>query len=137
MKYALGLLGVTLAHFYLYYALPGVPARVSYALSGVHMLALAIACLYLCFHRLTDWKVSLVILTSLCITIIESSLVAICGSWYAFVYSGPYLAGDKCDLMTGTHWAKPLAYTFATLALIILPRIWNNKKWPMRQDGTS
>lgn len=131
MKYALGLLGITLAHEYAYYWFPGVPVRIYSALGGIHMLALAVACLYLLFHRLTDWKVSLVILTSLCLTVVESALVGICGSWYAFIYTGPPIFIDKCDAMTGTHWAKPLAYTFATLSLIILPRIWRTP-WAMR-----
>ena len=136
MKYALALFGLTIAHEYAYYWLPGVPVRVYSAFGGLHMLALAIACLYLLFHRLTDWKVSVVILASLVITVIESALVAVCGSWYAFIYTGPPIFIDKCDAMTGNTLGKPLAYTFATLSLLIMPRIWN-KKWPTRQSGKS
>lgn len=132
MNYALSLLGITLAHFYGYYWLGGVPVRVYSALGGIHMLAMAIAMLYLLFHRISDWKVALVLMASLCITVIESALVGICGSWYAFVYTGPPIFIDKCDAMTGHTLAKPLAYTFATLSLIILPRIWN-KNWDRRE----
>ena len=135
MKYAICLLAITLAHFYSYYWLGSVPVRVYSALGGIHMLAMAIAMLYLLFHRLTDWKVALVLMTSLAITVIESALVSVCGSWYAFVYTGPPIFVDKCDAMTGSSLAKPLAYTFATLSLIILPRIWN-KNWERNEQRT-
>lgn len=131
MKYAFGLLVLTLSRFYLYYFIPYPAPRVVLALNGMFVLALSITIMYLLFHRMTDWRASVLVLMSMCITAVEASLIAVCGSWYAFVYKGPPLFGDTCDLMTGNSLAKPLAYTIATLSLIILPRIWRTP-WAMR-----
>ena len=134
MKWAFGLLCITVMRYYGYYVISAPAPRTALAFSGVHALALSIAVLYLIFHRMTDWRASVLVMMAMGITVIESSLIAVCGSWYAFIYKGPPLFGDTCELMTGSTLAKPLAYTLATLSLIILPRVWN-RKWATRNSG--
>lgn len=128
MPFAIGLLILTLARYYGYYFIDGVPARVSFAFGGIHQMALAVAVFCLIFHRISNWQVAVVLMAALFITVVESSLIAVCGSWYAFKYVGPPLVGDSCELMLGRPFTKPMAYTLATLSAIILPRIWG-KAW--------
>jgi hypothetical protein len=122
-----------LAQHYLYYLVPWNAARVAYAVGGIQQTVLAGFVMVLLFKRVTDWRVTLITLAAMVISLVENALVGICGSWYAFVYSGPSLKGDKCELMTGFQFAKPLAYTLFTLAIIILPRIWK-KPWMVRNE---
>ena len=133
IRVAYGILFLTLAQHYLYYLVPWNAARVAYAVGGIQQTALAGFVMYLLFKRVTDWRVTLITLVAMGISLVENALVGICGSWYAFVYSGPSLRGDKCELMSGFQFAKPLAYTLFTLALIILPRIWS-RKWMVRNE---
>lgn len=131
MKYAVILLAITITRYYGYYFIPGVPARVAAAMGGLHVLALGITVMVLLFKRMTDWRVMIILMASLIVTLVESSLIAVCGSWYAFVYEGDPLFGDKCELMLNRPLSKPLAYTLFTIALIIIPLIWN-KSWMRR-----
>lgn len=134
MKYAFGLLLITIIRYYGYYALPYPSHRVAAAFGGIHVLCLSIAMLWMVFRRLSDWRSSVLIMAALTIAVAESLFIAVCGSWYAFIYKGPYIAGDSCNVMTGMEWSKPIGYTVAILLVLILPRMWS-KKWVMRRSG--
>jgi hypothetical protein len=132
MKFAIALLVLTVTRYYGYYFMTGVPARITLAFSGMQQVALAGGMVYLLFKRVSDWRVAVLLLLSLFITVVESSLIAVCGSWYAFIYTGPPLKGDSCELMTGMTISKPLAYTLFTLAAIVLPRVWGTRWGTLR-----
>lgn len=119
---------LTLVAQYGYYFMDGVPVRVYYALNGFQMLAFALLAYYLLFHRVTNFASIVILAIAILIAVAESTLVAICGSWYAFIYVGPPIVGDRCEIMTGLPFSKPFAYTLATLTAIILPRVWKNGK---------
>lgn len=87
---------MTLIANYGYYFI-GTPVRTFYALNGLQMLAFALLAYYLLFHRVTKPRDMVLLAIAILITIAESTLVAICGSWYAFIYTGPPLTGDRCD----------------------------------------
>lgn len=124
------LVAVILTH-YGYYFIPGNNSRIFYAMNGLQGIALASAMIALAFRRITDWRVSLVLICAFVISCFENMLVFVCGSWYAFIYEGPILKGDKCENMLGMTISKPLAFAIFTTILMAVPRIWN-KKWPRK-----
>ena len=90
-----------------------VPQRVFYATGGVAALLFALAVIALLLGKVRDWRAAFLMLLAACIAAMEGAMVAVCGSWYAFVYSGPPIKADLCEAATGlplhTPWMTLLA----------------------------
>lgn len=132
LYFAFALLVLTLLQHYGYYFVDGVPARVFYALSGIQSTAVTATMLYLLFRKIQDWRVVIVLLITAIIALAENLMIAVCGSWYAFVYSGARIDGDKCEVMLNTVISKPIAYALITFGAIFLPLMWNKRHVPKR-----
>jgi hypothetical protein len=127
------LVAVVLTH-YGYYFVEGNSARIQWATIGLQGLIVSVAMVSLMFRRIVDPRAVLVMLVAFVVSIIENLMIFVCGGWYAFVYSGPAIRGDKCEAMMGHEVSRPVAFTLATLSLILIPKIWN-KKWYRTTTG--
>ena len=124
LRVAIAFFGMTLLRHYGYYFIPGVPARIAAALMGLHTLFLIGLLVYFMFNKIQDWRVVIVLLMACIVAFAENTMIAICGSWYAFVYRGPMLAGDTCEAMTNAVVSKPMAFALLTFGAIFLPLMW-------------
>lgn len=122
---AIAMFLATIAHHYAYYVMVGQPARIFSSFGGLQDIVTCALVIYLLFKRFTDWRAAIIVIFAMFISLAESSMTFVCGWWYAFVYSGPALSGDKCELMSGLTISKPLVYTIAVLIVVIVPRIWS------------
>jgi hypothetical protein len=118
----------TLAHHYGYLLFPDlVPVRVYNALTGVWGLVVLIVLVQLLFKRCTDWRSAMLILLSAAIAFVENSMVAVCRSWYAFIYTGPTLKGNICTEMTGLSISPFFLLTLILFGLVVLGFMWARK----------
>jgi hypothetical protein len=124
LQLAIAFLAMTLLRHYGYYFLPGVPARVAGALMGIHTLFLLCLIVFLMFNKIQDWRALIVLLVACIVAFAENTMIAVCGSWYAFVYRGPMLVGDTCEAMTNAVVSKPMAFALVTFGAIFLPLMW-------------
>ena len=84
---------------------------------------------YSAFRRWTDWRAGFLLLMALAIGLVENTMVAVCKSWYAFIYDGAALFGNTCTVMTG--WEISIWFVAAIVALVTL---WTFRSW-MDCDG--
>ena len=96
---------------------------------GLQDLALVTVIGHLVFHRWSSWRATILLMVALTIAAVESLMIFVCGSWYAFIYTGPLVPNaDRCEMMTGLQVSRALAFSLATLTAIILPQVWS-KRW--------
>lgn len=121
-------LAATLLQHYGYYLYDVAPARMFMALAGIQGVVIAVLVLHMLFNRWYDWKAALILMAAMIYQFVENAMIAVCGSWYAFVYVGPPVVADKCELMLNRPISYPAIAAITTTLAIIAPRV-IGKKW--------
>ena len=98
---------------------------------GVQGLILTLILITSVFQRWTKWWPVAILIVATTYNLVEYGRTLICGGWYNFVYSGPPLMGDRCELMLGMTLDKPIFFAITTSVAIMLPTILKNQ-WGRR-----
>jgi len=118
----------TLMHHYGDWLIPLVPQRVYVALWGIWSLTAVVVITYSLFRRWNDWRAGFVMMLALGIGFIETGMIAVCKSWYAFVYVGEAQFGNTCTNMTGLTISPWLMSGFGLLLISFAIGEWMRSK---------